>query len=32
LPGKSHGWKILVGYSPWGGKKSNTTERLHFTS
>ena len=32
LPGKSHGWRILVGYSPWGGKESNTTERLHFTS
>ena len=28
-------WKIpwtsnLVGYSPWGGKESDTTERLHF--
>ena len=29
-------WKIpwtenLVGYSPWGWKESDTTERLHFT-
>ena len=30
LPGKSHGWRSLVGYSPWGRKKSDTTERLHF--
>ena len=21
LPGKSHGWRSLVGYSPWGHKK-----------
>ena len=26
---KSHGWKSLVGYSPWGGEESDTTERLH---
>ena len=32
LPGKSHGRKSLVGYSPWGLKESDTTERLHFTS
>ena len=32
LPGKSHGWRILVGYSPWGHKESNMTEWLHFTS
>ena len=32
LPGKSHGRKNLVGYSPWGRKESDTTERLHFTS
>jgi len=19
LPGKSHGWRSLAGYSPWGG-------------
>ena len=30
LPGKSHGQRNLVGYSPWGRKKSDTTERLHF--
>ena len=30
LPGKSHGWRILVGYSPWGRKESDTTEQLHF--
>ena len=30
LPGKSHGWKSLVGYSPWGRKESDTTEQLHF--
>ena len=30
LPGKSHGWTSLVGYSPWGCKESDTTERLHF--
>ena len=30
LPGKSHGWRSLVGYSPWGRKESNMTERLHF--
>ena len=31
LPGKSHGWRSLTGYSPWGRKESDTTERLHFT-
>ena len=30
LPGKSHGWRSLVGYSPWARKESDTTERLHF--
>ena len=30
LPGKSHGWRSLVGCSPWGRKESDTTERLHF--
>ena len=30
LPGKSHGWRSLTGYSPWGRKESDTTERLHF--
>ena len=34
LPGKSHGWRNLVGYSPWGHKESETTEwlSLHLTS
>ena len=30
LPGKSHGQRSLVGYSPWGREESDTTERLHF--
>ena len=30
LPGKSHGWRSLVGYSSWGRKESDTTEQLHF--
>ena len=30
LPGKSHGWRSLVGRSPWGDEESDTTERLHF--
>ena len=30
LPGKSHGWRSLVGCSPWGLKESDMTERLHF--
>ena len=32
LPGKFHGQRSLVGYSPWGRKESDTTEQLHFTS
>ena len=28
LPGESHGQRSLVGYSPWGCKESDTTERL----
>ena len=28
LPEKSHGQRSLVGYSPKGGKESDTTERL----
>ena len=28
LPGKSHGQRSLAGYSPWGRKKSDTTEKL----
>ena len=31
LTGESHGQRSLVGYSPWGHKESDTTERLHFT-
>ena len=31
LPGESQGRRSLVGYSPWGRKESDTTERLHFT-
>ena len=30
LPGKFHGWRSLVGYSPWGHKESDAAERLHF--
>ena len=30
LPGKSHGWRSLVGCSPWGHEESGTTEQLHF--
>ena len=26
LPGKFHGQRSLVGYSPWGCKESDTTE------
>ena len=29
-PGESHGQRYLVGYSPWGHKESDMTERLHF--
>ena len=28
LPGKSHGQRNLVGYSPWGLKELDTTEQL----
>ena len=30
LPRKSHGWRSLVGCSPWGHYELDTTERLHF--
>ena len=30
LPGKSHGWRSLVGCSPRGREELDTTERLHF--
>ena len=28
--GESHGWRSLVGYSPWCRKELDTTKRLHF--
>ena len=28
LPRESHGQRSLAGYSPWGHKQSDTTERL----
>ena len=31
LPGKSHGWRRLVGCSPWGHEELDTTEWLHFS-
>ena len=31
LPGKSHGQRSLVGYSRWGRKELDTTERLTHT-
>ena len=30
LPGKSHGQRSLVGFSPWGRQELDMTERLHF--
>ena len=30
LLGKSHGWRSLVGCSPWDREESDMTERLHF--
>ena len=30
LPGKSHGWRILVGPSSWGRTESDAIEQLHF--
>ena len=30
LPRESHGRRSQVGYSPWGHKELDTTERLHF--
>ena len=30
LPGKSHGRRSLIGYSPWGHKELDTTEQLHY--
>ena len=31
LRGESHGQRSLAGYSPWGHKESDTTERLSLT-
>ena len=31
LPGKSHGRRSWIGYSPWGHKESDMTEWLHFS-
>ena len=31
LPGKSHGQRGLVDYSPWSCKESDTTERFHLS-
>ena len=30
LPGESHGWRSLMGYSPRGCKESDATKQLHF--
>ena len=30
LPGESHGWRRLVGYSPQGRKESDTIQRLYY--
>ena len=30
LAWKSHGWRSLVGCSPWGREESDTTEQLYF--
>ena len=32
FPGESQGRRNLAGYSPWGRKESDTTERLHFSA
>ena len=29
LPGKSHGWRSLEGYSSWGSKESDMTDFTH---
>ena len=30
LPGKFHGWRSLIGCSPWGREESDMTEQLPF--
>jgi len=32
LPGKFHGQRILVGYSPWGHKELGVTEHAHISA
>jgi len=32
LPGESHGWRSLVGCSPWGHTESDTTEATYCSS
>ena len=32
LPRKFHGWRSLMGYSPWGCKESDKTEQLSLYS
>ena len=32
LLGKFHGWRSLVGYSPWGHKESDMTKQLHLNT
>ena len=31
LPGKFHGQRSLIGFSPWGHKESDMTERLSLS-
>ena len=31
LPGESHRWRSVVGYSPWGRKESDVTEQASHT-
>ena len=31
LPGETHGQRSLVGYSSWGHKELDTTERITFS-
>ena len=30
LPGESHGWRSLAGYSPWSPKESDMIELVHM--
>ena len=31
LPGKSHGWRSLAGFSPWGLEESDTLSNFTLT-